>query len=210
MFPEASSPYLQQQVNAWMNFIMPGVKVESSYDLKTLSAQIKIENGYTNGNGAIAPNIGFGISYVLPIIVSGLIAEKDSSIDNKEKEITSLEHNSQVSTIYDRRFEDLYLKIIQLYEISEIQNVVLVAFFNSVFRLKKDDYDFPELNHSFAENDKELLLSYKSSKGVHLISIDDDGDVMVSFSGFSLKDGWREFFDYNDKTIEQNAILIRT
>lgn len=150
----------------------------------------------------------FNIAPSLDSKGKSLFLDKDSSIDNKEKDITSSEHNSQVSTIYDRRFEDLYLKIIQLYEISEIQNVVLAAFFNSVFRLKKNDSDFPELSHSFAENDKELLLSYKSSKGVHLISIDDDGDVMVSFSGYSLKDGWREFFDYNHEVVEQEIEKI--
>jgi predicted ATPase len=77
-FEGVSSPNLNQQVNAWLNFIMPGVKIESSYDIDTLSAQIKIQNQYTKGLGAIAPNIGFGISYVLPIIVSGLIAKKET------------------------------------------------------------------------------------------------------------------------------------
>lgn len=57
---------------------MPGVSVSASYDINTLSSQIRIDNGYTSGESSIATNIGFGISYVLPIIVSGLIARKGS------------------------------------------------------------------------------------------------------------------------------------
>ena len=69
---------LEQQVNAWLDEIIPGVSVNATYDINTLSAQIRIDNNYTGGESSIATNIGFGISYVLPIIVSGLIAKKGS------------------------------------------------------------------------------------------------------------------------------------
>ncbi|MFZ2284516.1 MAG: DUF3696 domain-containing protein [Lutibacter sp.] len=75
---KSDSPYLEQQLNAWLDFIMPGVSVKASYDLETLSAQIRINNDYTRGEHTIAPNIGFGISYILPIIVSGLIAKEST------------------------------------------------------------------------------------------------------------------------------------
>ena len=76
--PNSKNKRLEQQVNAWLDYIMPGVTVSASYDINTLSSQLKIENHYTYGESTIATNIGFGISYVLPIIVSGLIAQKDS------------------------------------------------------------------------------------------------------------------------------------
>lgn len=57
---------------------MPEVKVTASYDTATLSAQIRVNNFFTKNNAVIAPNIGFGISYVLPIIVTGLIAKQGS------------------------------------------------------------------------------------------------------------------------------------
>jgi predicted ATPase len=69
---------LEQQVNAWLNDIMPGVQVSASYDTNTLAAQIRINNRFSKNNSVIAPNIGFGISYVLPIIVTGLIAKEGS------------------------------------------------------------------------------------------------------------------------------------
>jgi len=74
----SKNPRFEQQVNAWLDFIMPGVSVIANYDINTLSAQIKIDNNYIKGEPTIAPNIGFGISYILPIIVTGLIAKKDS------------------------------------------------------------------------------------------------------------------------------------
>ena len=82
----SKSKRLEQQVNAWLDYIMPGVSVSASYDINTLSAQIKISNNYTVGESTIATNIGFGISYILPIIVSGLIAKKGSYlvIENPE------------------------------------------------------------------------------------------------------------------------------
>jgi predicted ATPase len=82
----SKSPRLEQQVNAWLNELMPGVSVTASYSPDTHSAQIKVDNYYTKGDPTIATNIGFGISYVLPILVTGLIAKKGSFmiIENPE------------------------------------------------------------------------------------------------------------------------------
>ncbi|WP_421872995.1 AAA family ATPase [Marinoscillum sp.] len=74
----SKSPRLEQQVNAWLDYLMPGVVVSANYDTETGFAQIKLENKYTRGRPIISTNIGFGISYVLPVIVTGLIARKGS------------------------------------------------------------------------------------------------------------------------------------
>lgn len=75
--PSIRSYNLQQQVDAWLNFICPGtigVQVKQQ-DLNRY--QITMRSSVAKNN-ILAPNIGFGISYSLPIIVNGLIAEKDS------------------------------------------------------------------------------------------------------------------------------------
>lgn len=77
-FKETSNPGLEFQVNEWLNFIMPGVRISAKRSNETFTAQIQIENIYTKGEPIVATNIGFGISYVLPIIATGLIAKKDS------------------------------------------------------------------------------------------------------------------------------------
>lgn len=74
----SKSPRLEQQVNAWLDFLMPGIAITTSYNPDTLSAQIRVENQFTKGEPTVATNIGFGISYVLPIIATGLIAKKGS------------------------------------------------------------------------------------------------------------------------------------
>ncbi|UII27594.1 DUF3696 domain-containing protein [Fulvivirga maritima] len=85
-FEGHNSPRLEQQVNAWLDYLMPGVSISAKYDTQTGSAQVRVENHFTKGVSIIAPNIGFGISYVLPILVTGLIARKGSFmvIENPE------------------------------------------------------------------------------------------------------------------------------
>lgn len=77
-FQKIESPRIEQQTNAWLDYILPGVKITASYDSNLMTAQIKVSNKFTNGESVFATNIGFGISYVLPIIVTGLIADTDS------------------------------------------------------------------------------------------------------------------------------------
>lgn len=75
--PSIRSFNLEDQVDAWLSFICPGtigVKVKQQ-DLNRY--QISMRSSAAKKN-ILAPNIGFGISYSLPIIVNGLIAEKDS------------------------------------------------------------------------------------------------------------------------------------
>lgn len=80
------SPRLEQQVNAWLNVLIPNTNIVAKQSIETLTAQIQVENYFTKGEPIIATNIGFGISYVLPIIVAGLIAERESYliIENPE------------------------------------------------------------------------------------------------------------------------------
>ena len=73
---ETESPRIEQQTKAWMNFVLPGFDIDYLYNKDLLSAQIRIENSFTRGTPVLATNVGFGISYVLPIIVTGLLAPK--------------------------------------------------------------------------------------------------------------------------------------
>jgi predicted ATPase len=77
-FEGLNNPRLEQQVNAWLDYLIPGVSITAKYDTTTGTAQIRAVNHYTKGESVIAPNIGFGISYVLPILVTGLIAKEGS------------------------------------------------------------------------------------------------------------------------------------
>lgn len=75
-FEGSKSPNLEQQVDAWLDYICPGtmIKVEP-LGLDSLEAQIRIRNS-TLKNHLPAPYYGFGVSYALPIVVTGLIAKR--------------------------------------------------------------------------------------------------------------------------------------
>lgn len=85
-FEDTQTNYLIDQVNHWLDFVMKGVKIKVETSPNTLTAQILIENQYTVSDPTLSTNLGFGISYILPIIATGLIAKKGSFfiIENPE------------------------------------------------------------------------------------------------------------------------------
>lgn len=89
--PKARSNRLLHNVEAWLNEISPGVKVIvediKGLELIRLSFQYETENGYTNEYKPI--NVGFGITYALPVIVALLTANPDkiTIIENPESHI---------------------------------------------------------------------------------------------------------------------------
>jgi len=86
LYPDFPNPRIEAQVNKWLGKILPGTEVAGIFDAELMSAQIRMINKFTKGDAILATNIGFGMSYVLPIIVSGLIADKGSYliIENPE------------------------------------------------------------------------------------------------------------------------------
>lgn len=68
-------PNLGKQVEYWLNYIVNGIEASFTSDLSTQLSQMKLQQTFFD-TGLISPyNFGFGISYVLPIIATGLIAE---------------------------------------------------------------------------------------------------------------------------------------
>jgi predicted ATPase len=70
--PAAKSPFLLAQVDAWMGEISPGIKLNTSkiQGLNKILLDIQYEgvSGFTN---RFRPkNVGFGITYVLPVVVA--------------------------------------------------------------------------------------------------------------------------------------------
>ena len=73
------SPFLHKQVNAWLNTIIPNVEVKAESNISMQVSQILLKNSVSN-DYLQSTNIGFGISYALPIIVTGLIAQEGSCL----------------------------------------------------------------------------------------------------------------------------------
>ena len=71
---------ISSQVEAWMKFIIPEieVRIDPFPEINTVRVSLKKQG---SGSDFLHPNnLGFGITYVLPIVVTGLIAEKGSMI----------------------------------------------------------------------------------------------------------------------------------
>lgn len=89
--PKASSTNLLSQTNAWMKEISPGVSLNTKYvpevNKVILDYQFDLVDDKTN---SFRPkNVGFGISYVLPIVLALLTAEEGKIIviENPESHI---------------------------------------------------------------------------------------------------------------------------
>lgn len=89
--PKAVSTNLHAQINAWMKEISPGVSLNTKYvpevNKVILDYQFDLLNDKTN---SFRPkNVGFGISYVLPIVLALLTAEEGKIIviENPESHI---------------------------------------------------------------------------------------------------------------------------
>lgn len=75
LHPDVMTPYLIDHVNAWLNMILPGVELTANEDTAMQTCQVKIRNKRAM-DFVESTNIGFGISYALPIIIQGLVAEE--------------------------------------------------------------------------------------------------------------------------------------
>jgi predicted ATPase len=76
--PMAKSKDLSNQVEAWMREVSPGtrIKINSNPDM----GLINLQYFYGDSNPYRATNVGFGISYTLPIIVAALASEPGTLI----------------------------------------------------------------------------------------------------------------------------------
>ena len=71
---------LSKQVQYWMDYIIPGVEFNPGRDTDTRTAKLRIRQTTQDTDFNSPYNFGFGISYLLPIIVTGLLAKQDSII----------------------------------------------------------------------------------------------------------------------------------
>jgi predicted ATPase len=80
--PQAKSLSLKDQVEAWMGEISPGtqIKISSNPDIDLMSLQYSFVMGKDVSNPYRSTNVGFGISYTLPIVVAVLASTPGSLI----------------------------------------------------------------------------------------------------------------------------------
>ena len=69
-----------QQTVEWMNYILEGAKIDIGGKEKDSSVLYMLLNNKSNSYAYKPANVGFGYSYILPLIVTGLIAKPGETI----------------------------------------------------------------------------------------------------------------------------------
>lgn len=69
---------LSKQIEYWMDYIVPGIEFKVDEDIDTRTAKLKMRQTTLDTEFSSPHNFGFGISYLLPIIVTGLLAQENS------------------------------------------------------------------------------------------------------------------------------------
>jgi predicted ATPase len=91
LHPQGVSPALKDQVSAWLKEISQGVSVNTRYlpEINKVILDYQFDIGSGKTNSFLPKNVGFGISYVLPVVLALLTAEKDKIIviENPEAHI---------------------------------------------------------------------------------------------------------------------------
>jgi len=77
--PENSQVNMKIQIGAWVNFLFPKINIQTE-KLGNLHGRIKVRDEKNGGIENMAPNFGFGVSYVLPIIVDCILAPQGSLV----------------------------------------------------------------------------------------------------------------------------------
>ncbi len=91
MIGDAGKITIADQVKAWLDMISPGVAPVISVNMSSRTAELKYEyiEGREKTNSYKSVNVGFGITYVLPVVVALVSAQKGDMIllENPEAHI---------------------------------------------------------------------------------------------------------------------------
>lgn len=91
LHPGAKSNQLLSQVDAWLGEITPGTRLSTDFvsDAELVKLAYQFESGKELTSKFRPPNVGFGLSYVLPIIIAVLTATPGSTliIENPESHL---------------------------------------------------------------------------------------------------------------------------
>lgn len=77
---EEASDLFKVNLDRWMHYLVPGVQFQASPLRDVNSIKMGIRNSKSGTDYLLPSNIGFGISYSLPIIVSGLLSDERSML----------------------------------------------------------------------------------------------------------------------------------
>jgi predicted ATPase len=151
--------HLLQQTQDWLNYILEGGKIKIEGQERTSSVLTMLLNNRNNSYSYKPANVGFGYSYILPLIVTGLIA-KPGEIIIVENPEAHLHPRAQA------RLSEFFTKVascgIQVFIESHsehILNGLRIGALNSEIGIKNDDLTIHYFNESFIS--EKLIINEK-------------------------------------------------
>lgn len=154
---------LREQVSKWMNEIVPGVSIHVDVDIMKNIAELgySFRENDRQTNTYSCMNVGFGITYVLPIIVALLSAEKGDLLilENPEAhihpsgqrklgELIGLVGQSGVQLIVETHSDHILngIRIAVKKGWVDCDNVKTMFFYKDKADMNKHKYDTPHIN----------------------------------------------------------------
>lgn len=169
------------QLDNWVQYLFPNMKIQVDCQFNKI-AQLKVNSGV---NSILATNIGFGLSYSLPVLVEGLRLEKGSwfIVENPE---AHLQPKAQTRMGYFlARMAAAGIRVIV-----ETHSEHVLKGMQAVIKLKENGFDDSKVSVYFTEQ-KEGKSYMKQ------VALQRDGIAVYKFP--------RDFFDYDDKNITHDA-----
>jgi len=155
------APHILQQTTEWLSYILEGAKIKIEGQDKSSSVLTMLLNNKSNSYNYKQANIGYGYSYILPLIVAGLIAEEGQVIiiENPEAHL----HPRAQS-----RIAEFFAKVascgVQVFIESHsehILNGLRVSALNPEIKIKYDELTIHYFNEAF---DSEKLIMDEKGK----------------------------------------------
>lgn len=147
-----------QQTEEWLGYILEGAKIKIEGLDKTSSVLWMLINNKSNSYKYKPTNVGFGYSYILPLIVSGLISQPDDIIivENPEAHLHP-RAQSRIAEFFSRVASCGVQVFIESHS-EHILNGLRVSALNPDIELNYNDLTIHYFNESF-QSDKLVMNS---------------------------------------------------
>lgn len=169
------------QLDNWVQYLFPNMKIQVDCQFNKI-AQLKVNSGV---NSILATNIGFGLSYSLPILVEGLRLEKGSwfIVENPE---AHLQPKAQTRMGYFlARMAAAGIRVIVETHSEHILQGML-----AVIKIKENGFQDSKVSVYFTEQEE-------GKSCMKQVTLQRDRIAKYEFP--------KDFFDYNEKNIRQDA-----
>jgi len=138
-----------QQTVEWMSYILEGAKIDIGGKEKESSVLYMLLNNKSNSYAYKPANVGFGYSYILPLIVTGLIAKPGETIiiENPEAHLHP-RAQSKISEFF-ARVASCGIQVFIESHSEHILNGLRVSALNPEINIKHDELVIHYFNESF-------------------------------------------------------------